>query len=98
MKGHPAEKPCQRCSHRPDDVDGAPAVHAVPLLAPAAQPARAGGTADAHRGHRAPRRHPRLDPPQSAAAGRDGALQPAGEEEGRAEDPVETPGGGEEED
>lgn len=79
-------------------MDGVPAVHALPLLAPAPHAARAGGAADAHRGHRPSRRDQGFDPPQSAATGRDGALQPAGEEEGRAADPVEAPGGGEEED
>lgn len=79
-------------------MDGVPAVHAVPVLTFAAHAARAGGAADAHCRHCPSRCHQGPDPPQPAEAGRDGALKPAGEEEGGAEDPVEAPGGREEED
>lgn len=56
-------------AHRADDVDGAPAVHAVPVLTSAPHSARAGGAADAHRGHRPARRHQGPDPAQPAATG-----------------------------
>lgn len=69
VEGQSAESLATIAAHRADDVDGAPAVHAVPVLSSAPHPARAGGAADAHRGHRPARRHQGPDPAQPAAAG-----------------------------
>ena len=56
---------------RPDDLGGAPALHDVPVLPQAPQPAGAGGAPDAPLRHRPPRPHQGPHPSQPAAPGRD---------------------------
>lgn len=83
---------------RSDVVDGLSALHAVPGVPSAPQPAGAGGETHVPVRHRPARRHAPPHPAQPAAAGRDGAVQPAGAQKGAAAAALTAPGAGEAED